>query len=60
MKSAYEIITKVLEEELDFIAEGKRNVVAERIVEELHIDRMNILSLDELSESSTYKPSVSE
>lgn len=38
MKKAIEIINGILEEELDVIAEGKRNTVAKRIVKELNLD----------------------
>lgn len=61
MKKAIEVINGILEEELDVISENKRNTVAKRIVEELKLDRIQILSLDELSEKScSYKPPVSE
>lgn len=59
MKKAIEVINSILEEELDVIAEGKRNVVAKRIVEELKLDGMQIVSLDELSKDSCYiKPTI--
>ena len=61
MKKAIEVINKILEEELDVIAEGKRNIVAKRIVEELNLDRMLTLSLDDLPpKTSSFKPPVSE
>lgn len=61
MKKAIELINGILEDELDVIAEGKRNVIAKRIVDELNLDRMQILSLDNLpKESRSFKPPVSE
>lgn len=57
MKKAIEIINEILEEELDVIAEGKRNAIAKRIADELHLDNMQILSLGNLQkESSPFKP----
>lgn len=61
MKKAIEVINKILEEELDVITEGKRNIVAKRIVEELNLDRILTLSLDDLPQkTSSFKPLVSE
>jgi len=37
---AYDIILKIFEEKLDFLTAGKRDTVAKRIVEELHLQNV--------------------
>lgn len=61
MKSALDLINGILEEELDFLTDGKRNIVAQRIVDTLRINNMQILSLEELKkEPSTYPENFEE
>lgn len=48
MMKAIDVINNILREELDTIAEVKRNDVAKRIVEELHLEKFVILSLSNL------------
>lgn len=57
MKKAIDVIKDVLEEELDVISVEKRNVVAARIAEELHLDKTQILSAENLSgKSGSFDP----
>lgn len=51
-ETALERIRRILKEELDVIAEGRRNIIAERIVKELSLDRTMLLSLDGLPKES--------
>lgn len=58
MKKAIEIINGILEEELDVIAEGKRNTVAKRIVKELNLDGIQFFSIgkEALGKSHSFNP----
>jgi CRISPR/Cas system CMR-associated protein Cmr5 small subunit len=60
MKKAIEIINGILEEELDVIAEGKRNTVAKRIVKELNLDGIQFFSIgkEALGKSHSFNPAL--
>ncbi len=61
MNNSIEMINEILAEELDVIAKDKRKAVAKKIVDELKLDRLQILSLDNLPKvSGSFKPPVSE
>lgn len=57
MKKAIDVIKDVLEEELDVISVEKRNAVAARITKELHLDKTQILSAENLpGKSGSFDP----
>lgn len=58
MITAKEIVDKVLEEELGFVAEGKRSIVSDRIIKELHLQKSAFLNVDNLGPSSRAEISV--
>lgn len=60
MKTAFDIINSILEKELDIIKDSKRRTIAKKIVKELNLSKLRVLSLDEIAgESYFYKPEYS-
>lgn len=52
MLTAKGIVDRILEEELDFLADGKRAIVSDRIIKELHLQNVALLDVNSFPDPS--------
>lgn len=52
MLTAKGIVDRILEEELDFLADGKRAAVSDRIIKELHLQNVALLDVNSFPDPS--------
>lgn len=60
VKTASEIIDNIIAEELEFIADGKREIVVKKICKALNLENVQIMDLSDAHEHGRFNPNEQE